>query len=236
MRALLVVLSGPISPERDEAYNDWYTDVHLPDVLAVPGYGRAARYQAFSGERSLDQEYLALYELEVADLAALRAVSNEHMRRIEAGEMQRSPPETIDRDHVRSMYFMETGPRLGDHDDPPEAVFLPFTEPTSEEVDDEFNCWYQEVHLPEVLGVPGFSAASRYVETGINMTGRPWPVRFPYLALYELGDGSKRAFDATMTELRRRIAEGDRMEISATLGSAKTSQAYTRITDRITAA
>ena len=119
MRALLVVLSGPVSPERDDAYNDWYTNVHLSDVLAVPGYVRAARYKAFLGDRSFEQEYLALYELEVEDLDALQAVSDEHMRRIEANEMHRSPPETIDRDNVRSMYFAETGPRLGGHDDVP---------------------------------------------------------------------------------------------------------------------
>ena len=235
MRALLVVLSSPVSSERDDAYNDWYTNVHLPDVLAVPGYVRAARYKAFPGDRSFEQEYLALYELEIEDLDALQAVSDEHMRRIEADEMHRSPPETIDRDNVRSMYFAETGPRLGGHDDVPETLFMPFTEPVSEEDDEEFNRWYQEVHLPEVLDVPGFSAASRYKETGMNMTGRAWPINFPYLALYELGDGTKEAFDNAMKELRRRISEGDRMEISDALGSDKITQVYSRITDRIIA-
>ena len=185
MRALLVVLSGPVAPEREDAYNDWYTNVHLPDVLAVPGYVRAARYKAFPGERSFDQEYMALYELDVEDLDSLQAVSDEHMRRIEANEMHRSPPETIDRENVRSMYYIETGPRLGGHDDIPETLFMPFTEPVSQQDDEEFNRWYQEIHLPEVLDVPGFSAASRYKETGMNMTGRPWPISFPYLALYE---------------------------------------------------
>ena len=67
------------------------------------------------------------------------------------------------------------------------------------------------------------------------MTGRPWPINFPYLALYELGDGSKEAFDNAMKELRRRISEGDRMEISDALGSDKITQVYSRITDRIIA-
>ena len=59
--------------------------------------------------------------------------------------------------------------------------------------------------------------------------------KFPYLALYELGDGSEEAFDNAMKELRRRITEGDRMEISDTLGSEKITQVYSRITDRFTA-
>ena len=32
-----VVRSGPVAGG-DEAYNDWYTNVHLADVLAVPGF------------------------------------------------------------------------------------------------------------------------------------------------------------------------------------------------------
>ena len=43
------------------------------------------------------------------------------------------------------------------------------------------------------------------------------------------------AFDNAMKELRRRISEGDRMEISDALGSDKITQVYSRITDRIIA-
>lgn len=233
MRALLVVFSEPVSDDREDAYNDWYQNCHLPDVLSVPGYVRATRYRAFPGDRAFPQRYLALYELEVDDLAELRAVSDEHMRRIAANEMRRSPPDTIDRDTTRARYYVAAGPRQGDHDRVPEAVFLPFTDPSSSDQDRAFNDWYEEVHLPEVLDVPGFTAASRYRVTDIDMLGRPWVSPHEYLAVYELGSADPAAFDATMAELRRRIREGDRMEISAALGSEKQSQAFARVGERV---
>ncbi len=242
MQALLVVLTDPASPEVDDEYNRWYTDEHLPDVLAVPGYVRATRYRAMDDAGPLEQQYLALYELEVSDLAALRAVSDEHMRRIAAGEMRRSPAGVMRRESMRAMYYVPTGPRQvarhvapDEHDVVPEAVFLPFTDPASPADDSEFNRWYDEVHLPEVLDVPGFAAASRWVSSGIAMLDTPWVVTQRHLAVYELSDGSVEAFDAAMTELRRRIREGDRMDISPALGADKVSQAFTRVSERVTA-
>lgn len=48
--------------------------------------------------------------------------------------------------------------------------------------DDEFNRWYDEVHLGDVLSVEGFVAAQRFELTG--MAGSSSPHR--YLALYEI--------------------------------------------------
>ena len=36
-RAVMIVLSNPVG-DRDDEYNRWYDDVHLPDVLSVPGF------------------------------------------------------------------------------------------------------------------------------------------------------------------------------------------------------
>lgn len=233
VRALLVVFSDSVSEAGDGVYNEWYTEVHIPDVLAVPGYVSATRYRAFPGGGDFEHRYVALYELEVMGLDELQRVSDEHMRRIREGEMRRSPPNSMNSETYRAMYFLETGPRLGDGDDVPGTVFLPFTDPALPDVEDEFNRWYQDTHLPEVLAVPGFVAASRWVETGINMLGLPWVSPHRYLAVYELASQKQSDFEATMAELRRRIAEGDRMEISSALGSAKMAQAFQRISDRI---
>ena len=77
MRAMLLVLSDAVEG-RDDEYNDWYDHVHLPDVLAVPGFVAARRYVAepsVHGELPA-QRYAAIYEMEGDDLDALqRAVS-----------------------------------------------------------------------------------------------------------------------------------------------------------------
>ncbi|MGH7822062.1 MAG: hypothetical protein ACREQ9_20050 [Candidatus Binatia bacterium] len=63
-----VVLSNP-QDGRDDEYNEWYDRRHLADVLAVPGLVAARRFRLAKpdGKR---HRYLALYEIETADLGA----------------------------------------------------------------------------------------------------------------------------------------------------------------------
>jgi hypothetical protein len=73
-RAVLVVLSSPSSPEKEEEYHRWYDEVHLPDVLKVPGFVAARRYRlsdAQIGEAAVPggHRFLALYEIEAEDPA-----------------------------------------------------------------------------------------------------------------------------------------------------------------------
>lgn len=60
-----------------------------------------------------------------------------------------------------------------------------FTEPR-EGREDEYNRWYDEVHLGDVLGVEGFVAAQRFrlADAQIGGDGAEAPAR--YLAIYEI--------------------------------------------------
>ena len=79
-RTIMAVYSNPISPERDEEYNTWYNDVHLADLMGVPGFVGATRYRLADdmgkGTAPSEHRYLALYEVEgdpVAAYAELRS-------------------------------------------------------------------------------------------------------------------------------------------------------------------
>lgn len=68
-RHLLVVSSEPLEGAADD-YQRWYDEVHLPDVLSVPGFVRAQRFAAqpsVHGELP-DRRFLAVYEIESDDL------------------------------------------------------------------------------------------------------------------------------------------------------------------------
>lgn len=61
----LVVLTNPMSAEQDAEFNDWYDNIHLDDVVAVPGFISAQRFKlkdALGFEHT--HRYLALYEVE----------------------------------------------------------------------------------------------------------------------------------------------------------------------------
>jgi hypothetical protein len=86
---LMLVFSNPVAGQ-DDQYNAWYDNIHLGDVLDVPGVVGAKRYGLVEMP-SLDGEpvpapahrYLAVYELD-GDPASVMA---ELMVRTESGAM-----------------------------------------------------------------------------------------------------------------------------------------------------
>jgi hypothetical protein len=87
----LLVYSNPTEGNED-AYNRWYNEVHIPDVLKVPGFKAASRMRVSpltaEGAR---HNYCAIYEFESDDVGAtLAALSG----RAASGEMTMS--DTID--------------------------------------------------------------------------------------------------------------------------------------------
>jgi hypothetical protein len=77
----LLALTNAV-PGREAEFNDWYTNVHLADVLKLPGVQAAQRF-CLSGIQhragAHPWEYMAVYEIETDDLlstlAKLREVS-----------------------------------------------------------------------------------------------------------------------------------------------------------------
>jgi hypothetical protein len=73
---ILVVMSNATSEEREEEFNDWYTNQHLHDVVKVPGYKAAIRYEASAAQLAEGKppwKYLAIYEVETDDVAKAAA-------------------------------------------------------------------------------------------------------------------------------------------------------------------
>ena len=85
------------------------------------------------------------------------------------------------------------------------AVFIVLSNPTDEAQEAEFNQWYDNVHLGDVLQTPGIVRATRYRLTG----SRPKDGRGKYLALYEIEAEDPAGIFAVMQEtLKRRGEEG----------------------------
>ena len=63
--------------EKEEEFNEWYNNVHVPEVLTAPGMVRAERFVAEGSSQGLPK-YLAIYELEDED-AIKKALSSKEM-------------------------------------------------------------------------------------------------------------------------------------------------------------
>jgi hypothetical protein len=79
---LLLALNGPTGGAGDEeALNRWYEEEHLPGFKAVEGIKTARRYKVIRGKvpRQDLWPYVAAYEIETDDLAAVSAQLAEHL-------------------------------------------------------------------------------------------------------------------------------------------------------------
>ena len=81
--------------------------------------------------------------------------------------------------------------------------------------DDQFNDWYTNRHIPDVLAIPGIVSASRYELAGTQRMTPPWPYR--YLAIYDIETDD---LDWVAAEIGRR-AGTDAMVISDAMASEK---------------
>ncbi len=63
----LLVASMNIDPAAEDEFNEWYNTEHLPFLAAVPGVIAARRFR--SEDPACERKYLALYNLESADVA-----------------------------------------------------------------------------------------------------------------------------------------------------------------------
>ena len=71
-KGLFLALSNAASDDVHDEYNQWYDDVHMREVLALPGVKSARRFkladkQLMPGDDAAGRRYLALYEVEVDD-------------------------------------------------------------------------------------------------------------------------------------------------------------------------
>ena len=217
MKAILLVLSQPGSPEVAHEYNDWYTNTHVPEGLAVPGYTCVTRYKAFDGWDPFPQKYLSLHELEVTSTDDVRRIRDEHLRfvtdgRIGRARVGRAREGLIDRSLNRGWYYVAVEPVQHSKNTPPQtpnSVFVTFNGPKEPGMADEYNRWYRDVHLPDVLSCPGFIRAQRFRITDVSMIDQPWVTNLEYVNIYEHTATNVDDYNAAFAVVRERIASGE---------------------------
>ncbi len=80
---LIVEETNCTDTAREAEYNERYDKIHIPDVLEVPGFVRATRYEntQLSEEKA---KFLAAYEIETDDIDERMKTVTEHIGRKKA--------------------------------------------------------------------------------------------------------------------------------------------------------
>ncbi len=112
-----VVLSNPVQGREDE-YNAWYSDRHLGEVIAVPGFVSAQRFRLRDTEAdgAPQQRYMAIYNMQTDDPEALIATLTEL---VESGTMLLS--EAFSQDDLSTILYEAVTPLVLKTTSPEEA-------------------------------------------------------------------------------------------------------------------
>jgi hypothetical protein len=102
-KGIMFVPSQPASPERDDEYNQWYSQTHIPEVCQVPGVTGARRFKISDPAQAgpATSTYIALYELDADDLTN---VFEEIATRATDGRIQMSDVLSMDPPPVPVIY------------------------------------------------------------------------------------------------------------------------------------
>jgi hypothetical protein len=205
---LLLVLAAPKSGA-EQAFDSWYAN-HIAEFTRIPGVLSARRSTllplAAVGVKLPPS--IAMYELAGSQLDGFDA---EVARRLADGRVTKSP--AVDYDGIISIKARPLGPAmyasavsgatpepLGSSGSTKEYQFIVFSDPTTPDVEKQYNDWYDHQHMPDVLRVPGFVFAQRFIitsESPSNATAR-------YFILFNL---RSRDLAATNADIVRRMRE-----------------------------
>ena len=110
-KAIYFVFSNPVEGREDE-FNEWYDQVHVPDLLSIPGVVSAQRFNLLDAESvreggwTPEHRYLTIYEID--------GDPDEIMTRVreafEAGKMEMS--DALDVMGARMSFWSPVGPKV----------------------------------------------------------------------------------------------------------------------------
>jgi hypothetical protein len=72
-RAIVLVFTNCADPAREKEFNEWYDNVHVPDILETPGFVGCTRYELIGEPGSGQGKYLAVYQVEADDFPSTMA-------------------------------------------------------------------------------------------------------------------------------------------------------------------
>jgi hypothetical protein len=168
----LLMVWADVPAEKEDEFNRWYNEEHLPERLAIPGFLSAARYEAIKG----GPKHLAYYELESPEV--LESEAYKYVQAHPTVWTRRCSPTVLGTICIRNVYTLihptTVTPDVAQSDMAPALQIgrmdvLP-------EIDTEFNTWYNTIYIPNYEKVPGVMRGRRYRA----VTGTP-----TYLTLYE---------------------------------------------------
>ncbi|MGE4432179.1 MAG: hypothetical protein AB7E05_15720 [Sphingobium sp.] len=194
---LFLVFSNPAAGMED-IYQKWYSDTHLPDVVSVAGFVSAQRFELADVQLRLPDRlvprYLALYRVRTDDLRGVREAMSRSARCGRIGASAAMGPD-VQMYTFKLMGRAQAGTRETARPGQRDYIQIVLGDATHGQ-DAAFNRWYDQVHQPQLLQVPGFIEGQRGIAGPATLAPQYGTSR--YLALFRIRTADLReVFDRT---------------------------------------
>jgi hypothetical protein len=143
--------------DSEQAWNAWYSSLHVPEMLTIPGFNSGRRYRAADPE---PPRYVARYELTGSHVLESVAYQEASSGRFP------EPWSSNITDFSRWLYFP-----LREEAEPEEensAGLFVVDVKVPPDIREQFSDWYDSEHLPQASQAAGCSAGRRYLPLGFE--------------------------------------------------------------------
>ena len=210
---LMVALTRCKDPSKTEEFNNWYNHMHVPDNTASGVYQHCIRF-ANTNPISEVGQFVATYETTYEDLSKAMAVNREaSLKRRESGD--RSSPWM---DGIAGT-FKRLGGEFRAATKPALGIMLVLSNCKDAAREDEFNRWYEDVHVADILDTGAFHTAYRYESLDQERT------QAKFLAIYETDNidpaKARETMSAAGADWRQRGRMSDLLEVKTLLTASR---------------
>ncbi len=155
---VLVIMNATKDPAKAAEWNDWYENVHMPEILATKVFSTASRFKAMPGAKTLgDSTNLALYETSRQDVAG---AWDDLRTALGANPQPSTPrPESIVSMVSTHSLISAHGQAVGKKAN---GALVVLANLIDEAKWDEYTEWLTQHHIPEIIQTGAFYAATRY--------------------------------------------------------------------------
>ena len=172
-KGVMVSLTSPNGPEFEDAFNEWYDTVHVPDILGTGLFEKALRYKAAVADVP---QYLAVYEISSDDVGGtFKQLLSEVAKLRDAGRMFADRSSFMLAPMKTRRMFNFRDPKAGGIT----GLLAMGSNPKTPGTDDAFNEWYDNVHMEDINNTGMYTVCHRF------QTVDPTDGQIRYINMYE---------------------------------------------------
>jgi hypothetical protein len=151
---LLLAITNCTDPSKEEECNSWYNHMYVPDVTA-PGIFRHALRFVNTDPSSPAGQYVATYETNWEDVSKAMPAHREASVQLRERGDRGTPYIQV----VRSGVFKKLGGEFCAASRPTRGILLVLSNCKDPAREAEFNRWYEDIHVADILETGAFHTA-----------------------------------------------------------------------------